>query len=182
MPKGKHTTPNEAGRMDQTGPNGGIPIEKAVSAWLGRREAGFRLQNERRSAILRATLSGGEKPAGSSLFPVFPMFSRLAVAAILPLALLVLLAPLAALLLPFDSVQRYLPGREAVATAGHATIGVKKDGEQILFTIANGGTVHTISKSADPRHFEPGRSVRVTGGTYRDRMVESSDLVFYKID
>ena len=137
-------------------------LSNAISAWKSRNSGDRSLSPEGRDHILTAG-ARADLPHLSSLF--IP-YHRLALAAVVPAALLA-----AALMLS-------LPGGEHAP----ASITVEKVGNQVVFNIANGGASHSVSKSNTPHSFDPGNSVRIDDGSYRDSMLENGNLVFYKID
>ncbi len=140
-------------------------LESAVSAWKREHSSTTGLTDSGRNRVLRSGLSTSSSDELPRLFNLFPAYRRIALAAIIPAALLAVVLVIAL-------------GGDPVPTA----ITAEKVGNQVVFRIANGGTVHSISKSNSPHTFDPGSSVRIHDGTYRDSMVENGDLVFYRID
>ncbi len=62
------------------------------------------------------------------------------------------------------------------------TVRVSKQGDQVLFHVANGGRPHYVSRSLQPDRFEPSSAVRVSDGVYTERLSDRAGLVFYRID
>ena len=150
---------------------------RAISAWRVSQGGMIAFSEESRSRILQSGLNQSEISTPKLFSSLFPPFFRYMAAAGLPLALLGLLLVAS---LPFGKVVDQLPSDE-----GHAVvsmISVTKEANHIVFKIANGGTSHYISKSSNADSFAPGTAVFVKNGSYRDEMLESGDLVFYRID
>jgi hypothetical protein len=96
---------------------------------------------------------------------------RLAAAWALPLALAGVL---------FLALPEALGPREAGAAP--TTVHVSKDGDRVLFTIANGGRSHQVFRSTSPDRFDRDDAVRVTGGAFVDRLDDAHAVVFYRIE
>lgn len=137
-------------------------VSNAVAAWKARHNGENSLTPEGRDNILTA----GAKADLPHLSRLFLPYHRFALAAVVPAALLA-----AALMLS-------LPAGDHAP----ASITVEKVGNQVVFNIANGGSSHSVSRSNTPHSFDPGNSVRIDNGSYRDSMSDNGDLVFYKID
>ena len=144
-------------------------LETAVVSWNEAHSDSSGLTPAGRDRVLRAALSASSTREQPHLSNLFPAYRRIALAAIIPAALL------AAILAISLGGNR---GVDEVSTA----ITAEKVGNQVVFRIANGGKVHSVSKSNSPHTFDPGNSVRIHDGSYRDSMVENGDLVFYRID
>ena len=140
-------------------------IKKTVSAWKTHRPAGSGLSVASRNRVLRSAMNGSAPADLPRLSALFPAYRRIALATVLPAGLLA-------------AVLAFTLGGSPDTVA----ITVEKVGNQVVFNIANGGTVHSISKSNTPTRFDPGTSVRIQDGSYRDSMVDNGDLVFYRID
>ena len=111
-------------------------------------------------------------PLEEPLPSLFTPGSRLLVAGALP----VLLA--GALLIGVDgNVPSPVPTGEAPPV-----VTVVKQGEQVTFSISNGGREHPVYRSTDPGRFDTSSGVAVTDGAYIDRIDDDADLVFYRID
>jgi len=65
---------------------------------------------------------------------------------------------------------------------GPLTVRAAKNGDEVVFTIANGGRAHRVFKSSVPTNFDPSTAVTVRDGSFRDSADDGSDLVFYRID
>ncbi len=57
---------------------------------------------------------------------------------------------------------------------------VLKDGEEVVFVIANGRRSHQVSRSTRPDR--GGEVFRTTTGEFRDRLDSEAKLVFYRVD
>jgi hypothetical protein len=123
-----------------------------------------------RSRIIDEALS--HAPAEKALPSLFTPGRRLLVAGALPVVLA------AALLMGIDG-----DVRAPVSTGeGSSVVSVVKEGDQVTFSISNGGRQHTVYRSTDPVQFEPSSGVAVTDGAYVDRVSDDADLVFYRIE
>lgn len=65
---------------------------------------------------------------------------------------------------------------------GAAALRAQKVGDQVVFTIANGKSVHYVYRSTDPGRFDPSSAVRVEGGQFAERATNSPGIVFYRIE
>jgi hypothetical protein len=68
------------------------------------------------------------------------------------------------------------------STSTQSRIQVSKQGGQVRFEIVNGDRAHRVVRSTHPGRFEAENGVAVTDGSYAERLADSSDLVFYRID
>jgi len=57
-----------------------------------------------------------------------------------------------------------------------------KQGDQVVFRIANGKRSHTVYRSTSPDRFDAASGVRVDDGSYTDTVEDESSLIFYRID
>jgi hypothetical protein len=57
-----------------------------------------------------------------------------------------------------------------------------RQGDEVVFVIANGKSTHTVHKSNDPNDLSEGESFTVSQGSFRDRLEGDADIVFYRID
>ena len=144
-------------------------LDEAISAWKRGNSAagpGERLSPSARSRIL-ADL--GRETAQRPLAALFVPRSRLALAGLLP----ILLA--GALFLVQNGA--WGPSKDG------SGIQVSKDGDQVIFTIANGKAYHDVTRSLVPDHFDASRAVQVAqGGRFVDSLESDARLIFYKID
>lgn len=60
--------------------------------------------------------------------------------------------------------------------------GAEKNGDEVVFTIADGRGPHTVVKSTDPTRFNPAAAASTDGGRYTDQANNGPVLVFYRID
>ena len=121
------------------------------------------LSGETRARILAQALSPAR--AERRLTPLFVPFGRLVAAGSIPLALAGLLG---VTLLTHESERPF-------------TVAAAKDGDHVVFTIANGGRSHRVTKSDAPDRFESRDAVRVRG-RFADTMEDDGSLVFYRIE
>ena len=140
-------------------------VESAIRAWKRNHHDTGEITPSGRSSVLRSAVSASTSRELPRLSNLFPAYHRIALAAFILAALLAV-----ALVISL--------GDDPVPTA----ITAEKVGNQVVFSIANGGKVHSVSKSNSPHTFDPGNSVRIHDGSYRDSMVDNGDLVFYRID
>ncbi len=153
--------------------NRAVPVAEAITAWKRHRNLAESLTPAGRERVLQ---EGVQSPGPGNLprlSILFPSYRRIALAAALPTGLLALVIALS------------LGGGAELGPdpqLSHSAITVEKVGNQVVFTIANGSTEHSVSKSNSPRSFDPGNAVQVQNGSYRDSMIENGDLVFYRID
>ncbi len=140
-------------------------LKNAVSAWKTHRPAESELSSAARNRVLRSAMAGPDARDMPRIASLFPPYRRLALAAFLPVGLLAVILALT------------LGG-----SPDPVSITVEKVGDQVVFNIANGGRVHSISKSNTPHTFDPGKSVRVQDGSYQDSLIGNGELVFYRID
>jgi len=61
-------------------------------------------------------------------------------------------------------------------------VSAEKQGESVVFTIADGSGSHRVLASTDPRRFDGAREMRSVGGEFTVSASEEPKLVFYKID
>jgi hypothetical protein len=59
---------------------------------------------------------------------------------------------------------------------------VSKLAHQVQFDVSNGGKTHKVVRSTDPRHVASRQGQEMANGSYRDRLQDGADLVFYRID
>jgi hypothetical protein len=140
-------------------------LQRALDAWREEPESGGTLGGDARERILVSALQPGRKP--SHLPALFTPRRWLAAAGVLPF---ILAAGLLAVLGPGN-------GQESAPT-----VRATKQGDKVVFIIANGKSSHYVYKSTSPDSFDPSAGVRVTGGEYEDRVEEGASLVFYRID
>ncbi len=147
--------------------NGSDRLGQMLAA--GRNARSQALSAEARDEILNAVRA--QAPAGEPLPALFTPVRRLILTGALP----VLLAAL--LLVGIDHEVR-----TPVTEEGGLRVTVSKRGDELLFTIANGGRPHVVSRSTQPDRFEPSSAVPVADGAYSESLADQADLVFYRID
>jgi hypothetical protein len=149
-------------------------LDRALSDWRRDRPSDGGLSQPARANIMRAALEASARPR--RIEPQIPLFfpvRRLALATALPTMLLCVIAGY--LLLPGAVVE------PAGGPAG-TIVQTMRQGDEVVFVIANGNTTHTVRKSNDPRSLSDGETFTVSQGSFRDRAEDDSDLVFYRID
>ena len=110
-------------------------------------------------------------PTGlTHLSPVFFPWARTAAVSAVPAALLL-----------FALVGLWPASVEPPGTVP-GTVEVAKVGDEVVFTIANGGQPHTIQKSHRPDRFDGSATVVNGEDSFVDRLESGSKIVFYRID
>jgi hypothetical protein len=144
-------------------------LERMVHA--GRSAAEEGLSEEARTRVLSVALrdTGTDEPLPALFTPTRRLVVAGALPVLLAVALLVGIVP--------ESRQPQLAG-----PTGSATIQVSKQGDEVLFNIANGHRAHRVARSTDPNRFEASDEVSVTNGAYSEHLSDTADLVFYRID
>ena len=61
-------------------------------------------------------------------------------------------------------------------------VSAEKQGESVVFTIADGSGSHRVLASTNPGRFDGAREMRSVGGEFTVSASEEPKLVFYKID
>lgn len=123
-----------------------------------------------RARIVAEVSRGGAAP--ESWPAVFAPQGRLVLAGGLPLVLA------GALLVLMD---RSGIDRPPVANP-ETVVQVAKVGDRVEFTIRNGRKGHYVYRSTAPDRFDGRDGVRVTDGSYVERLADGSALVFYRIE
>lgn len=125
------------------------------------------LSDAARSAILAAA-AGADHPR-TALVPLFLPFRRFVVAGAIP----VLLACALLFVVRNPSVT---PGERPTNLA------VAKEGDRVVFLIANGSRSHRVTKSPVPHRFDGSAGVSVSDGTFVDRVGGGGSIVYYRVD
>jgi hypothetical protein len=73
-------------------------------------------------------------------------------------------------------------GVEIAANGEVPRLEAVRQGDEVIFKIANGDRSHTVRKSNSASDLQDSESVVVTDGAFRDRLDSGGDLVFYRID
>ena len=147
----------------------GSKLSKMVAAARTGRES--TLSADARSAILTRALHPEQGEA--SLPALFAPTRRLIIAAGLPAILG------AVLLVGLDREA----GRAVEGQAnGTPRIAATKVGDEVHFSVSNGGRRHYLARSASADGFAGASRVRLHGGAYVEDLSDSSALVFYRID
>lgn len=146
-------------------------LDQALADWRRSERGSERLSAPARERILEAAgRGGGQRVRFESAVPLFLPARRFALATVLPLLILSVAAGY--LLLPAGPAEK----------AGAPRLLASRQGEEVVFVIANGDRPHTVSRVTDPRGLEAGEPVAVEQGVFRDRADSGEDLVFYRID
>jgi hypothetical protein len=143
------------------------PLFQALTTWKNETQPNETLTREARGRILSGafeSLSESHAPA-----PLFSPVPRRIVAGTLPAVLALVVVAVFA-----DRVG------DPVRPASKLRVG--KAGDEVVFTIANGGTPHRVYKSSLPNNFHGAELIVVEDGAFRDRVQNGSDLTFYRID
>lgn len=104
------------------------------------------------------------------LSPIFFPWARTAAVSAVPAALLL-----------FALVGLWPASVEPTASVP-GTVEVAKIGNEVVFTIANGGQPHTIQKSHRPDRFDGSATVVKGEDRFVDSLESGSKVVFYRID
>jgi hypothetical protein len=143
-------------------------LDSALQEWRQNRPPEEKLSESARARILRQRQARIE-PTTPLFFPA----RRLAMAAALPLLLLSVMAVY--LLIPGAALETAQNGDGPVLQA-------VRQGNEVVFIIANGGGSHLVRKSNTPNALADSETFVVSGGAFRDSLDSGSDLVFYRID
>jgi len=140
-------------------------LDRAVAAW--KRNEAQQIAEESLPAETRRRIASTVWNEGREFQPLFVPSRWLRWAAAVPAALVTL----ATLVVLADR-----PGHQA------EFVGAEKNGDEVVFQIADGRGPHTVVKSTDPALFNPRASATVQDGQYSDRVNSGPVLVFYKLD
>jgi hypothetical protein len=147
-------------------------LESALAEWRQQRFPELKLSQQTRARIFRAAAERHSR----RIEPAVPLFfpaGRLTVATVMPLLLLLLMAGY--ILMPGGDVE--------IAANGEAPrLEAVRQGDEVIFVIANGGRSHLVRKSSSASNLKDSESFVVTDGAFRDRLDSGGDLVFYRID
>ena len=150
----------------------GDALAAALEDWRGAERTDPALSSPARSRIMMVVndLEKARLPR-ASLASLFVPAWKLALGGAAPLLLV-------AILLGPQLVSVQPPATESGVTRVEAS---KVSGE-VVFTIANGSSVHRVAKSNDLSKIESVEVTVVTQGAFRDRLESDANLVFYRID
>lgn len=150
----------------------GRELDEALTAWHGSDRPTERLSEATRARILDgARRQQGERHGIEPLAALFLPARRFALAAGLPALALTLI--LGYSLIP----ARLGAGVEPAPTQ----LQVSKQGNEIVFLIANGRQTHTVSIS-DKANVVQSRTTFTVTDSFRDRLQSDSALVFYRFE
>jgi hypothetical protein len=147
-------------------------LERELEAWreAERRAPAARLSERVRERVLRGATNGG--PAEIPFASLFLPTRRFAVAAALPL--LVLTVAMGYLLMPGGTLEP--AGEEPVR------LSVSKQGDEVVFLIADGQRPHRVYRSTSPDVVDRDQVYTTAKEAFRDRLDAGGELVFYRID
>lgn len=152
--------------MTNRGTTGNEPLDRAIEA-LREGTGGAGLSSGARARI-RQGLRAGQGAHREPLAALFVPFRRLALAAAAPISLVALTLAM-------------MHGTTA-PRQGAGEIRAHKQGDRVVFTIANGGRKHRVYRSTEPDRFDGSSPVIVRNGEFEDAAGNGPDLVFYRID
>jgi hypothetical protein len=142
-------------------------LDAALDSWRRTEQAPERLSSSGRTELFNKVSAPGSAVFGTAT--LFPPIRRWALAAGIPLVLTIGLA--------------WVGARVGEPTPSGVRIEAAKQGEEVVFTIADGRRVHQVRKSESPTEFDQAATVRIrNGGSFRDGADTGGDLVFYRID
>jgi hypothetical protein len=142
-------------------------VDAAIASWRQAGRGTETLSPSSRADLFARVSAGGPELSGTAT--LFPPVRRWALAAGIPLVLTCGLA--------------WLAEREGESPRPGLRIQATKQGEDVVFTIADGRRVHRVVRSETPERFDSESAVRVrSGGSFRDDAETGADLVFYRID
>jgi hypothetical protein len=147
-------------------------LERALSDWHAAEVDDGQLSAPVRARVMDAIKGGGETRVSYQT----PLF--------LPLRRVLLAAAAPALVLALAVGYLMTPGGGAVieSPAQATNLDVIRQGDDIVFVIANGNTTHRVYKSTAINDLGAAEPVEVSNGVYRDRIDPQAGLVFYRID
>lgn len=149
-------------------------LERALEEWRLQRPTGPKLSQPARARIFRdAMRSRGSRKQIEAAVPLFFPARRLALATALPLVLISMMT--AYLFLPSGPI-------DSAADGGAPILRAVRQGDEVIFTIANGGGEHLVRKSNSPKELANAEAIVVSDGAFRERLDSGADLVFYRID
>lgn len=147
-------------------------LNQAVEAWRDAEVQEEPLSAPARERILDAVKGGGETRL-SYQTSLFLPFRRIALAIAAPAMIL-------ALTVGYLVVPPADTGGQSPAQV--TNLDVLRQGEEIIFVIANGQSTHRVYKSSEISGLQTAEPVEISNGVYRDRIDQQADLVFYRID
>lgn len=149
-------------------------LDRALDDWRSAGKSPERLSGPARQRILDAVGESGERRVRfESPAPLFVPVRRFALATALPLVVLGL--AVGYFLLPGSGVGPAADGAAPLLLAS-------RQGNEVVFVIANGDRPHRVTRTDDPSLPEAGEPVEVEQGVFRDRLESDAKLVFYRID
>jgi len=147
----------------------GSELDGLIADWRRASGAAESLSSPARRRIFTAARGEGKRPA--ALASLFLPVSRLIVSAGLPAAALTLLFGVAVLPVP-----------EGVKSDAPPSLHARKQGDEVVFVIANGGQQHRIYRSTSLAELGSGEPFATADAAFRDRIDANPGLTFYRID
>ena len=141
-------------------------LESSIEQWRAQIGPEERLSQGCRTRILRSV---DQEAVRRPLAPLFVTSRQWAVAAVTPVLVLTL-------------ALGYLGLSGSDPAPGNATVNVTKQGDHVVFLIANGSRDHRVYKSTHSDGQASWKAYTTTTGSFRDRLDSDVDLVFYRID
>jgi hypothetical protein len=149
-------------------------LDAALREWRSGRRERSELSPAARARILRySALSRELRIRPERAVPLFFPARRLALATALPVLVLSLMVGY--LLIPGGAMQ-------TAESGGGPVLQAVRQGDEVIFTIADGGGSHMVRKSRTPNALEDCETFVVSDGAFRDRLDSGGGLVFYRID
>ena len=153
---------------------GGEVLGKALSDWKAAEMDAERLSTPVRERILDRVGPNQVQQVRFTPQPaLFTPLGRLALAAAAPM--LVLTLAVGYLLMPATAP-------EPMARAESTNLEVIRQGQEVVFLIANGKATHLVYKSTQIKGLHRAQPVTVSDGVFRDRIDQNANLVFYRVD
>ena len=143
-------------------------LGEALQAWRQAPPAPEALSAAAREGIREAITRNPARPRALPL--LFLPVRRIALAGGMPAALLVAVILLVA---RGDGTGTLVPGSPRVQAT--------KEGDRVIFTLANGSRRHTVYTSHAPNDFDARSGVQVRG-RFTDALTSEADLTFYRVD
>jgi len=150
---------------------GGRALDEALAAWRGSPLPQESLSDATRGRILDGVRRREERPWIEPLAALFLPARRFALAAGLPALAL-------ALILGYSLIPAELGGG---VDQTPTRLQVSKQGDEVVFLIANGQQTHTVSVS-DKAHVVHSRTTFTVTDSFRDRLQSESNLTFYRFE
>jgi hypothetical protein len=147
-------------------------LQQALEDWRAVEVPEAKLPSTVRERVMDAIRGGGETRVTYQT----PLF--------LPLRRVLLATAVPVLVLALAVGYLLIPGGGAVIEPGAqvTNLDVIRQGDDVIFVIANGDSTHRVYKSNDLSTLGAAEPVEVSNGVFRDRIDPDNGLVFYRID